>query len=68
MLVSSDEIGPETYFWNSTSTLDTLRVDFFLYTESWTLNRVGATETTGSGWTGESVVVASDVDDFWLRY
>jgi hypothetical protein len=70
MFVSSDEIEPEIYFWNSTSTLNALRVDFFLYTESWTLNRVGASSTagTGSSRTGESVIVALDVDDFWLRY
>jgi hypothetical protein len=70
MFVSSDEIEPEIYFWNSTSTLNALRVDFFLYTEFWTLNRVGASSTagTGSSRTGESVIVALDVDDFWLRY
>jgi hypothetical protein len=47
-----------------------LRVDFFLYIESWTLNRVGASSTagTGSSQIGESVIVALDVDDFWLRY
>lgn len=73
MLVSSDEVEPEIYLWNSASTLNVLRVDFFLYTESWTLNRVGASllglaTETGLFRTGESVVVALNVADFWLRY
>jgi hypothetical protein len=66
MSVSSDDIEPETYFWNSMSTLNVLHVGFFWYTESWTLNRIVAclTTETGSCWTGEPLVVASDIDDF----
>lgn len=70
MSVSSHEVEPETYFWNSASTLDAVCVGRLLYTESWTLNRVGPSlaAESGAGLTGELVVVDSDVDDFCLRY
>lgn len=64
---------PEIYFWNSASTLDASGVFLSLYTEFRTLNRVDAVlvvraTETGVGWTAEAVVVASDADDFRLRY
>jgi hypothetical protein len=68
MLVSLDEIE-EVYLWNSASTVQSLCVDFLLYTEFLTLNRVGiglATET-GAGTAGRAGG-PSDVDDFLSRY
>lgn len=70
MLVSSDEIEPEIYFWYSTSTESSSCVCFLLYTESRILNRVeaGLTPETWAGRAEGAVVATTDVDDFWLRY